>query len=186
MTSNTQIMEYIEHYSTTNFLEALQHPKFNPNDGLRNNSFILQTVIYNNFPAFKALINHPKFNKTNNKLLNNNLINKNNNYIYRIIKKVDLCDIPDTRQFLEELYNHNVVIPHGVVQYCKNTELALELFDKIEKTFDNVSNILIDNCSGIGIFEHIFKYLITHFPNVMTKEYIDNNYLKELVIVNFV
>lgn len=180
MTSNTQMMEYIEHYSITIFLEALQHPKFNPNDGLRNNSFILQTVIYNNFPAFKALINHPKFNKTNNKLLNNNLINKDNNYIYRIIKKVDLCDIPDTRQFLEELYNHNVVIPHGVVQYCKNTELALELFDKIEKTFDNVSNILTNNCSGIGIFEHIFKYLITHFPNLMTKEYIDNNYLKNI------
>ena len=168
MTSNTQIMTYIEHYSTTHFLEATQNNRFDPNDGLRNTSFIQQSVIYNNFDAFKILINHPKFDQ--NKV--------NNQYINQILKKVDMCDIPETRKFLEELYNHNIKIKLDFLPYIIS-ELAIELFDRANKNnFDDIKNLFYHNKSLI-LFEHGLKYMMNNFPNVITKEFIDNNYLRK-------
>ena len=167
--TSTQIMTYIEYYSTTKLTEAVQNDKFNPNDGLRHTSFMMQTLIYNNFDAFKILINHPKFDQHK----------VNNQYIDRILTKVDMCDIPENRQFLEELYNHNIEIRLQFLPYIKS-DLGIELFNKVNKNnLDDLKN-LINFTKSLNVFEYALKYMINNSPNLVTKNFIDINYLRKI------
>ena len=167
--TSTEIMTYIKYYSTTKLLEASYNSKFNPNDDLRATTFMMQSIIYNNFDAFKILINHPNFNK--NKV--------NNQYIDRILTKLDMCDIPENRKFLEELYNHDIEIRLPFLPYL-TSELGIELFDKANKSnLDEIKDVL-QYTKSLSLFEHVLKYTMSNFPNLVTKEFIDNNYLRKI------
>ena len=53
----TDVMEYIKYHNNNNLMDLLKDTKFNPNDHLRGTSFIQASVMYNNFDAFKEIIN---------------------------------------------------------------------------------------------------------------------------------
>jgi hypothetical protein len=163
-------MEMIEYHNHTAFLEAIKNPKFEPCDGLRYNGFISKAVEFNNFTAFKNLINHSKLNPKD-------VIDKK--FIYRIIKRVAFCDNADNRIYFDELMNSNFPIDSSYLrEHSLDYHIFIELFNKIDKKdFMSLRNACNIHSKDIKIFQTIFQYMKQHFPEKMTKEFVDYNFL---------
>ena len=166
MTSITKIIEMIEHHSNTELLDIIKNePKFNPNGLLRVKSLLFHAVNNNNFNVFSAIVNHTKFN--------NNLDIKAD-FLYKILKRVSLCDIDENRRFLEELYkiNYNFKL-EDINIGVSSDKLFEELFNKIDKSDINKVIAITYGVKNIKIFKVIYYYLKNNSPNTINKQFID-------------
>jgi len=169
MIPTTKIIELIKYHSNTDLENIIKNDeKFNPNAILRKkHSLICVAVSNNNFDIFKLLINHSKFNYEPLSFLEGEL-----NYVYLILKRVNMCDIFENRRYLNELYkiNHSLnVSPLNVIN-----NIFEEVFEKLDKTnFTYIYNLCYKNIDDIPIFQRIFNYIREIFPNQLTKELVD-------------
>lgn len=180
----TQIMEMIEYHNNDDLISAFNNPDFEPHKGLRNHGYISKAVEYNNFTAFKALIN-------NSKLKPDEIFDKR--FITRIIKRVNFSESKENRMYLNELLNSEIKIePYSLTIDKLKHDIFLELFDKIDK---NDFSKLRRACSiedDLENFKYVFTYLKENFQNEMTKNFIDDYFLikayqeKKIDVIDFI
>ena len=165
--SKNSIMYHLQ-INNDELLQWINHTKFDPNGFLQNKSFLDQAVEFDNFKAFQKIINHEKFKKES-------LISSD--FEYWIIKKINHCDIPENRRYIEELYKVNYNIPKSLLLSLK-VELFKEFFDNMDKSDVHSISMFSNTLTNWANFEYAFKYLKQTYN--LTQEYVENIFLKHI------
>ena len=164
--SKNSIMYHLQ-INNDELLQWINHTKFDPNGFLQNKSFIDQAVEFDNFKAFQKIINHEKFKKES-------LISSD--FVHWIIKRINDCDIPENRRYLEELFKVNYNIPKSLLLSLK-VELFKEFFDNMDKSDVHSISMFSNTLTNWANFEYAFKYLKQTYN--LTQEYVENIFLKQ-------
>lgn len=166
--SKNSIMYHLE-INNDELLQWINHIKFDPNGFLQKKSFIDQAVEFDNFKAFQKIINHEKFNSES-------LVSKE--FINWIIKRINDCDIPENRRYLEEIFKVNYKIPKYFLLLSLRVELFKEIFDNMDKSdVDSISKFSTSLTNWVN-FEYAFKYLKQTYN--LSQEYVENTFLKQI------
>jgi len=165
--SKNSIMYHLQ-INNNELLQWISHIKFDPNGFLQSKSFIDQAVEFDNFKSFQKIINHEKFNSD---------ALKSSEFIQWIIKRVNDCDIPENRRYLEELFKINYKIPKYLLLSLK-VELFMEIFDNMDKSDVDSISIFSKTLTNWVNFEYVFKYLKQTYN--LTQEYVEDTFLKHI------